>query len=243
MVFSAKSSHIASALSIVDIVSVLYGATIKQSDKFILSKGHACIAVYGALAEIGILDKAELESFGKDFSRLMAHISHHAPGVEFSTGSLGHGLPFGAGKAMAARLLNKASRVFVLLSDGELAEGSNWEAINFASHHKLSNLLAIVDYNKLQSLGLVEDILSVEPISDRFKSFGWDAIEVDGHDHKHMIETLESWSADSDRPTAIIAHTIKGKGISFMENNLEWHYRPPNDEEFHKALSEVLGAQ
>jgi transketolase len=246
MVYKAKASHIGSALSITDILAVLYGEVIrfdstdqnyKLRDRFILSKGHACVAVYSMLAEVGFIPKEQLETYGDDFSWLMNHISHKVNGVEFSTGSLGHGLPFGVGKALAAKARGEAWRTFVLLSDGEMDEGSNWEALMFAAHHKLTNLTAIIDYNKLQSLDSVTNTLGLEPLVDKLKAFGCAVHEIDGHDHHLIAEALSSTS--DEKPTVIVAHTIKGKGVSFMENRVEWHYKNPNDEQLTMALAEL----
>jgi transketolase len=246
MVHRAKASHIASALSISDILAVLYGKVMRidpanpsweSRDRFILSKGHACVAVYSTLAEVGYFPKSQLQSYGDDFSWLMNHISHKVPGVEFSTGALGHGLPFGVGKALAAKARGEKWRTFVLLSDGEMDEGSNWEALMFAAHHQLSNLFAIIDYNKLQSLDSVSNTLGLEPLADKLSAFGCAVHEVDGHDHEQMAHVLSTHA--SGKPTAIIAHTVKGKGVSFMESRVEWHYKNPNDEQLALALAEL----
>ena len=246
MVHSARASHIASALSIVDILAVLYGKVMNISaalissdirDRFILSKGHACVALYSTLAEMNMIRKCELESYGQDFSWLMNHASHKVPGVEFSTGALGHGLPFGVGKALAAKSANWGWRTFVLLSDGEMDEGSNWEAMMFAAHHRLDNLTAIIDYNKLQSLDTVANTLGLEPLRDKLQSFGWEVQEVDGHNHNELLNAL--LSKPVGKPSIIIAHTIKGKGISFMENAVAWHYKNPNDDQLALALIEL----
>jgi transketolase len=248
MVHKAKASHIASALSIADVLAVLYGKVMcfepgdpfkSMRDRFILSKGHACVAVYSTLAEVGLIPKAQLETYGDDFSWLMNHISHKVDGVEFSTGALGHGLPFGVGKALAAKSRGDSWRTFVLLSDGEMDEGSNWEALMFASHHKLFKLTAIIDYNKLQSLDTVAKTLALEPLADKLRAFGCEVHEVDGHDHEHIATALLSVS--QSKPTVIVAHTTKGKGVSFMENRIEWHYKNPNDEQLATALAQ-LGA-
>jgi transketolase len=252
MVHRAKASHIGSALSISDIVAVLYGDVMRVDpsnpgwaarDRFILSKGHACVAVYAALAARGFISQRDLESYGRDHSALMNHISHKVPGVEFSSGSLGHGLPFGVGKALAARRLKASWRTFVLLSDGELGEGSNWEACMFAAHHELDNLVAIVDYNKLQSLTTVEKTLRLEPLADKFRAFGWHVREVDGHDHSVLSSTLGSAPWQAGRPSMVVAHTVKGKGVSFMEDRVEWHYRSPNDAQLQQALAELESAR
>jgi len=249
MVHRANASHIASALSIADILAVLYGRVMNIDpavpsfdlrDRFILSKGHACVAVYAALAEVGVFPKATLETFGADFSTLMNHISHKVPGVEFSTGSLGHGLPFGVGKALAARIKSQPWRTIVLLSDGEMDEGSNWEGMMFAAHHRLNNLIAIIDYNKLQSLGSVANTLGIEPLVDKLTAFGWEVQEVDGHSHSQLLDGLTTKA--TDRPRAFVAHTVKGKGVSFMENRVEWHYKYPNADQLSSALAELGGA-
>ena len=246
MVHRAKASHIASALSIADVLAVLYGQVMKidpadenyeERDRFILSKGHACVAVYATLAEVGLIPKEQLETYGDDFSWLMNHISHKVSGVEFSTGSLGHGLPFGVGKVLAAKCRDSSWRTYVLLSDGEMDEGANWEALMFAAHHKLKNLTAIIDYNKLQSLDTVANTLGLEPLVDKLKAFGCSVHEIDGHDHGQIIEALSS--ATNVKPKVILAHSTKGKGISFMENKVEWHYKNPNDEQLAKALAEL----
>jgi len=250
MVHRAKASHIGSALSISDIIAVLYGRVLRlraeepswpERDRFILSKGHACVAVYAALAERQFFPKTELLNYGRDHSPLMNHISHKVPGVEFSTGSLGHGLPFGVGKALAAKRRAAGWRTFVVLSDGELGEGSNWEAIMFAAHHRLDNLVGIVDYNKLQSLTTVDQTLRIEPLADKFQAFGWAAKEVDGHDHAELAAALDPTAVPRGRPLMLIAHTTKGKGVSYMENKVEWHYRTPNDQQLAQALAD-LGA-
>lgn len=248
MVHSAKASHIGSALSICDIVAILYGQILRYNlnqpddpnrDRFILSKGHACVAVYAALAEIGMISREQLLSYGQDHSLLMNHISHKVPGVEFSTGSLGHGLPFGVGKALAAQWRGEPWRTFVLMSDGELDEGSNWEAMLFAVHHGLDRLIAIIDYNKLQSLTTVAQTIRLEPLADKFKTFGWAVQEVDGHDHQALSDVLSTVPWIAGKPSMLIAHTIKGKGVSFMENQIEWHYRSPNAEQLAQALTEL----
>ncbi len=248
MVTSSNASHIGSALSIADILATLYEKVLninsknplwKNRDRFILSKGHACVALYSALACKGFFEKKELKTYGKDYSILMSHVSHHVPGVEFSTGSLGHGLPFGVGKALISKKTNKKWRTYVLMSDGELGEGSNWEALLFASHHKLDNLLAIVDYNKLQSFGSTEDTLSLEPLEMKFRSFGWEVRIIDGHNCEELYDSMSTTPWVKKRPSIIIAKTTKGKGVSFMENSVDWHYRSPSKEQLKKALIEI----
>jgi transketolase len=246
MVHRSKASHIGSALSITDIVAVLYAGALNvdphapknpSRDRFILSKGHACVAIYAALAETGFFPRTALAAYATDGSQLMTHISHHIPGVEFSTGALGQGLPFGVGKALAAKRSGKDWRTVVLMSDGEMGEGSNWEAFLFAAHHKLDNLTAIIDYNKLQSLGTVASTLGLEPLADKLNAFGWAVREVDGHDHDALVANLSNEKWQPGKPQMLIAHTIKGKGVAYMENKVEWHYRSPNDEQLAEALA------
>ena len=243
------SSHIASSLSIADILAVLYSGTLRVNpkdtkspdrDRFILSKGHAGAAMYAVLAEAGFFSPEKLESHYQDGSDLCGHVSHIGiPGVELSTGSLGHGLSVGVGMALGAKMDNLTHRVVVLLSDGECDEGSNWEAILFAAHHGLDNLVAIIDYNKIQSLDFVSETLALEPFSEKWQSFGWAVREVDGHDHQDLQNALTNFPFKTGKPSVIIAHTTKGKGVSFMENTVLWHYRCPKDEEFEAALKEL----
>ena len=240
------SSHIGSILSIADILAVLYGSILSyrsnnpkwsKRDRFILSKGHAGAGVYAALAECGFIPLEKLKTHYQDGSDLSGHVSHKGiPGVEFSTGSLGHGLPVAAGMALAAKIDQNKHRIFVLMSDGECDEGSNWEAILFAAHHKLNNLTVIVDRNMLQSIRSTEDTLSLEPFADKWKSFGWETVEIDGHNHKDIFDVCCSRKVLEGRPLCIIANTVKGKGVSFMEGNTLWHYRSPQDKEFDAAM-------
>jgi transketolase len=248
MVSEACASHIGSALSIADIVAVLYERVLRveptqpqmpDRDRLILSKGHACVAVYAALAIKGFFPVSELETYGQDHSNLMNHISHKVPGVEFSSGALGHGLPFGVGKALASKRLKASWRTFVILSDGEMDEGSNWEALMFAAHHKLDNLVAIIDYNKLQSLTTVAQTLGIEPLAAKLSAFGWSVQEIDGHDHGQLSQALSSVPWEAGKPSVLIAHTVKGKGVSFMENKVEWHYRSPSADQLAQALAEL----
>jgi len=248
MVYRARASHIGSALSICDILAVLYGKVLRFDprnpahplrDRFILSKGHACTALYGTLAEVGFFPISDLDTYGNDHSVFMNHVSHKVPGVEFSTGSLGHGLPFGVGKAVAARLGGDTWRTFVLMSDGELGEGSNWEAFMFAAHHKLETLVAVIDYNKLQSLDTVENTLGIEPLAAKAEAFGWATRSVDGHDHIAIEDALTHLPWIKGKPSLLITHTTKGKGVSFMENSLEWHYKSPSHEQVEQALLEL----
>jgi len=249
MTHRGKSSHVASVLSMADIVAVLYGKVLEKRpeepqwphrDRFILSKGHAGAGVYAALAETGYFPADWLKNHCAQGSKLCGHVSHIGiPGVELSTGSLGHGLAVGAGMAYAGKLDGKNYRVFVLLSDGECDEGSNWEAILFAAHHRLANLVAIVDYNKIQSLGPVSETLGLEPFAAKWRDFGWKVKEVDGHDHVQLAASLDILPETGAPPTCIIAHTTKGRGVSFMQNSVLWHYRSPQGEEFIAALAEL----
>jgi transketolase len=243
------SSHIGSILSISDILAVLYGKTLRVDaknpkwelrDRFILSKGHAGAGVYAALANTGFFDVEKLKTHYQDGSDLSGHVSHKGiPGVELSTGSLGHGLGVGVGMAMAAKMDKRDNNAVVLLSDGECDEGSNWEAILFASHHKLDNLVAIVDYNKLQSLATVKSTLNLEPFAGKWRAFGWNVVEVDGHNHDELSAVLSARPIKKNKPTVILAHTTKGKGVSFMENQVLWHYRTARGEEFDAAMAEL----
>lgn len=248
MVHCANAAHLGGALSMADLLAVLYKEVLridpgnpewKDRDRFILSKGHSCVGVYVALALRGFFPVEELEDYGKDGSRMMTHVSHKVPGVEFSTGSLGHGLPFGCGKALAAKRLGQKWRVFVMLSDGEMDEGSNWEAVLFSPQHKLDNLVAIIDYNKIQSLGTVSEVMELDPLAEKLKAFRWAVREIDGHDHGQILEALSSVPWESGKPSCLIAHTVKGKGVDFMENQLVWHYRAPNEEQLKLALRQI----
>lgn len=242
----ANASHSGSALSIVDILVVLYFKIMNidpknphkvDRDRFILSKGHASSALYVTLSKRGFFEKELLEKFYVDGGILPGHLDKtSAPGIEVSAGSLGHGLSLGIGMAIASKLDNIGFNVYVLCGDGELNEGSMWEAILFAGHKKLDNLTLIVDYNKLQGYGYTKDVIDLEPLVDKFKSFNWNVREIDGHNFEEIGKVLKE---KSSKPKAVIAHTIKGKGVSFMENRLEWHYKSPNDKELKQALREL----
>lgn len=251
MVVRSKASHIGSALSMADILAVLYHDILRINPKnpddpnrdiFILSKGHACVSLYATLGLKGFFDLKELESYGQDDSNFMNHISHKVTGVEFSTGSLGHGLPFATGKALGSKMKKNENKVFVILGDGELDEGSNWEALLFAAHHKLNNLIAIIDYNNLQSLTTVKDTLGIEPLRDKFMAFGCEVFEVDGHNHNDLLSVLKKALEVVNKPVVIIAKTVKGKGVSYMENKVKWHYSTPNNDELELALNEIKNA-
>ena len=249
MTHLGKSSHVGSVLSMADILAVLYGHVMRYDpghprwegrDRFILSKGHAGAGVYAALSECGFFDRAELRKHYQNGSIFSGHVSHKGvPGVEISTGSLGHGLGVAVGMALAAKRLNRAWRTFVLMSDGECDEGSVWEAAMFAGHHKLDNLVAVIDYNKIQSLALVSETLTLEPFADKWRAFGWDVHEVDGNDHAALEACFAELSEWPNRPHCVIAHTIKGKGVSFMENAVLWHYRTPQGAEYEAAIAEL----
>ena len=240
-------------MSCADVLAVLYGRVLRvdplrprwpDRDRFILSKGHAGCAVYAALAERGFFPVEKLLTHYQDGSDLSGHVSHKGiPGVEVSTGSLGHGLSIGAGMAYAGKLDGATNRVVVLLSDGECDEGSTWESALFAAHHKLDNLVAILDYNKIQSLAPVAETLALEPFAKKWTSFGWALREVDGHDHEALFDALATIPFAVGQPSCLIAHTLKGKGVSFMENTVLWHYRTARGEEYQAALRELEGAK
>jgi len=255
MTSQGRTSHVGSCLSIADVLSVLYASVLRMDpsnpnapdrDRVILSKGHAGAALYAVLAESGYFDVGELARHGANGSPFSGHVSHlGVPGVEVSTGSLGHGLSIGAGMALNSQRRSLGFRTFVILSDGECDEGSVWEAAMFAAHHRLTSLVAIIDYNKLQSLTTTAATLNLEPLADKWRSFGWRAVEVDGHDLDALRSALAPSAASGDRaPTVVIAHTVKGKGVSFMEDSVLWHYRPPDAAECEAALAELdaLGA-
>ncbi len=242
----AHVGHIGSCLSVADIIATLYGGTLDigapddpDRDRFILSKGHAALALYAALHVRGWLSAAELDTFCGDASRLGVHPEHVVPGVDFSTGSLGQGLSVAAGAALAARLLGSRRRVFVLLSDAECDEGSTWEAIMFAAHHRLANLVAIVDLNGQQALGYTKDVLDLSPMAERWQAFGWDVQVVDGHDEKQLGAAISALDTVSGRPHVLVAQTVFGRGVSFMEGQIRWHYLPMSDEQYVQALREV----
>jgi len=249
----ANASHIGSCLSMADFLAVLYARTLRYDpaspewpdrDRFILSKGHGCAALYAVLAECGFFPLEWLETYYLDGTRLAGHATHKGtPGVEMSTGSLGHGLPVASGICLAAKRDGLSNRAFVVLSDGECDEGSNWEAALFAPHHKLDNLTVIIDYNKIQSLGNVKDVIDLEPLAEKWRAFGWATRELDGHDIGALETALSQVPFEPGRPSCIVAHTIKGKGVSFMENKLQYHYTPPRGDELQRALEELDGSR
>jgi transketolase len=249
MVHRAKSSHVGSCLSMTELLAVAYGRILRidptrpdwpDRDRFILSKGHACAALYAVLAETGFFPTSWLRTFYQNGSVLAGHITHTGvPGVEVSTGSLGHGLPLACGMALAGKRDGRPYRVFALLSDGECDEGSTWEAMLFAGHHKLDNLVVIIDYNKIQSIDRVAEVLDLNPFAEKWSACRWSVREIDGHDLSEAERTLGQVPFLAGSPTCIIAHTVKGKGVSFMEDKLLWHYRSPSEEDLQKALAEL----
>lgn len=243
-------SHIGSIFSCADILAVLYGGILNvdpgaprspERDRFLLSKGHAGGGLYAALAERGFFPVEQLVTHYQNGSDLSGHVSHKLPGIEVSTGALGHGLSIAAGIAYAGILKEAAHRVFCLLSDGECDEGSTWEAALFAAQHQLSNLVAIVDYNRSQGIAPISEVIELEPFADKWTAFGWTVREVDGHDHEALHRLLQGIPFAAGKPSCLIAHTTKGKGVSFMENTVLWHYRVPRGAEFDAALIELEG--
>ena len=249
MACAARAPHVASSLSCVDILVALYFHILRidpqkpadpMRDRFILSKGHACSAQYAALAERGFFPVDLLREYARNGGRLAEHPGPSCvPGIEAATGSLGHGLPIGMGLAYAARLRHQPYRVFVLLSDGECHEGSVWEAAMWAPAHRLDNLVVIVDDNKWSALQRSRASMALDPLAEKWSAFGWQVMEVDGHDATALLAALERIPREPERPTALIAHTVKGKGVSFMEDDLEWHYRPPTSTDVERALREL----
>ncbi len=248
MTHRGHSGHVGSMLSMAEILAVLYTRILRVDprrptwdgrDRFVLSKGHGGCAVYAVLGELGFFPKDWFEGYYRDAGRLMGHISHHVPGVEFSTGSLGHGLPVAVGMALAARNAGKTHRVVCLMSDGDCDEGSTWEALLFAAQHKLDNLTVIVDYNKVQALGMSKDVLDLEPFARKLDDCHWSVKEVDGHDVVAIEKALSRLPFVKGRPSWLICHTTKGKGVSWMENTVSCHYGSVNDEQLARALAEI----
>lgn len=240
MIYITKSSHIGSCFSVVDILNILYAKILDVDPKFskksdrdflIMSKGHAAAALYSTLAHYGFIPVKELAEYCKNGGRLAGHSNANVPGVELSTGALGHGLSVGCGIALATD-----KNIYVILSDGECDEGAIWEAALFAPHHNLKNLTIIIDYNKIQSFGLTNKVLNLEPFASKWKSFNWEVLEVDGHNYNELDQ---AFAYRASLPKVMIAHTIKGKGVSFMENNLIWHYRSPDEGQYDKAYKEL----
>lgn len=248
----AETPHLGSSLSCVDMLVAAYWAALRvdparpldpNRDRFILSKGHAATALYAALAERGFFDPKLLDTYNEDGAALPEHPGLQCvPGVEAATGSLGHGLPIALGMALAARIQNRPSRCLVLMSDGECEEGSVWEAAMFAPAQKLDTVTVMIDYNKWQATGRSDEIMALAPLADKWRAFGWDACEVDGHDLDALLTALRREPDGTGRPRAIVCHTVKGKGVSFMEDDNNWHYRIPTAEEVEKARVELWQA-
>ena len=248
MTSAGGGSHIGAVFSCADILAVLYGGILRvdpaapkspNRDRFVLSKGHAGAGLYAVLAERGFFPVEQLLTHYQDGSDLSGHVSHKLPGVDVSTGSLGHGLSIAAGMAYAAKLKSSPHRVFCLLSDGECDEGSTWEAALFAAHHGISNLIAIVDYNRIQGIAPVSEVIELAPFAEKWTAFGWGVREVDGHDHQALSIAFAAAPFVPGKPSCLLAHTVKGKGVSFMENTVLWHYRIPRGAEFDAALAEL----
>jgi transketolase len=249
MCHAAKSAHLGSSLSCADILVAAYWSALRidpakpqdpDRDRFILSKGHAAMALYATLALRGYFPEAELATYNEDGGRLAEHPpANQLPGVEAATGSLGHGLPLAVGMALAGRLQQRDFRIFALMSDGENNEGSVWEAAMFAAGQGLQNLCVVIDYNKWQATDRSNEVMALAPLADKWRAFGWDASEIDGHDVEAIAERLRAAPNGSGKPVALIAHTVKGKGVSFMEDDNNWHYRSPTAEEVVLARREL----
>ena len=244
----ANAGHTGGSLSCLDILNVLYNRVLNVSpanfadpnrDRYIQSKGHSVEALYTVLADRGFYDREELDTLNQYQSHFIGHPTRKVPGVEQNTGALGHGLPIAVGTALAAKLDERSYRVFTLLGDGELEEGSNWEASMAAAHYKLDNLTVIVDYNKLQITGTVESVAGNNNLAQKFNAFGYAVREVDGNSIPQLLAAFEALPFEAGKPNLILAHTVKGKGISFMENQVNWHHHVPTDEEFAMAMKEL----
>jgi len=239
----ARVGHIGSALSIADMMGAVVSVMSSRDpadperDRFVLSKGHASLAMYAALSEVGVLSADDLATFCADDSLLGVHPEHLLTGVDFSTGSLGQGLTMAVGAALAASMQQSARRVFAIVSDAECNEGSIWEAAMFAGHHRLSNLTVLVDHNHQQAFGHTVDVLDSAAMADRWRAFGWNVIEADGHDEAALVRILTS--VENDRPRVVVAETTFGKGVSYMENEIKWHYFPMSDDEYQRAMSDI----
>ena len=238
-VYNANSGHVGGALSCADILVAIYFNLINEGDKIVLSKGHASAALYAVLAEKGFFPKEELATFRKINSRLQGHPSYvKTPGIDASSGSLGQGLSVANGIALSFKLDKKSNHVYAILGDGEIQEGQIWEALMTANHYKLNNLIAFLDYNKLQIDGTNEEVMKIAPVKEKFEAFGFFVQEIDGHDFEKIIWAVKNAKKQS-KPSIIIANTIKGKGVSFMENKCEWHGKAPKKEEYEMAISEL----
>ncbi len=246
MVYKAQSSHVGSNYSAIDILTILYDiANItkekkKNEDKIIISKGWIAASVYYFLARKGIIPKKDLDSYCKKDSKYIGLLEPTVNGVEASGGSMGFGLPFGTGFALSKKIKEDKGRVYVLMGDGEMQCGTTWESALIASHQKLDNLTVIIDCNDLQAMGKVKDVLDIGNLKKKWEAFNWEAIEIDGHNFKEIEMALTVFSKKKEKPTVIIAKTIKGKGVSFMENDNQWHYRAPEKEEYERAMRELI---
>jgi len=248
---NAQTGHTAGSLSCIDILNVLYNRVMnvspenfndKARDRYIQSKGHSVEALYVILSDQGFFPDADIDTFSQYQSHYVGHPTRKVAGIEHNTGALGHGLSMSVGIALAGKMDKAPYKVYTLLGDGELAEGSNWEALMAAAHYKLDNLMAIIDYNKLQITGPVSNVCSVEPLREKFESFGWYVQEVDGHDLDNMEQLFKSAPFEKDKPNMVIAHTVKGKGISFIEGDYEWHHKVPDDEQYKESIAELSQA-
>ena len=250
MVHASKAAHLGSSLSVIDILSVLFSNVAKvsqadpdslSSDQVIVSKGHAAAGTYAVLSHAGFFSASLLDEYCNDGAALGGHVTYgKVPGIPFSTGSLGHGLPLGIGLALARTRAASDAFVFVVMSDGECNEGTTWESALIANQFRLGNLVALIDRNRQQSFGDTEETIALDPFDEKWSAFGWNVYEVDGHDHEQITEALLKAKANNGlNPTVVICNTTKGKGVSFMENEVVWHYRPPNDEQFNLALAEL----
>lgn len=251
-IFNAKAGHTGGSLSVVDILNVLYNRIMNVSpenfdsnerDRFVQSKGHCVEALYVVLADQGFFPEEDLLTLCKFNSPYIGHPTKYIPGIEQNTGGLGHGLTICCGNAIAAKKDNSPAKVFTVLGDGEMAEGSNWEAFMLAAHYKLDNLCAILDYNKLQISGSNAEVMGLEPLDKKLEAFGWAVKHVDGNDINALTETLESLPFEDGKPSFVIAHTTKGKGVSYMENNLKWHHGVPSEEQYNMAMEELKIAE
>jgi transketolase len=249
LAYNTNTSHTGGTMSQADILAVLYSGVMNitpdtlndpKRDRFIESKGHCCASYYAALALKGFMNYDELmEEYCKNGSQYFEHVSHKLPGVEVSTGSLGHGLPIACGMAIGAKRTHHNNSVYIIVGDGEINEGSNWESFMFAAQNKLDNLCVIIDKNKMQALGFTKDVLCLDPLADKLKAFQWNVLDIDGHDIGQLLDAFDNFKKTEGKPTVIIANTIKGKGVSYMENNLKFHYSAPNVEELKIALEEL----
>jgi transketolase len=241
MTHKTRAAHVGSGLSVIDILATTFVHKYYKLETYqteiLLSKGHAAAALYAVLHELNLLNGIPLDQYCEDDSKIYGHVNHLAsPEIPLSTGSLGHGMPFALGMALASRLKESPGRTFVILSDGECNEGTTWESALVANQFKLNNLVVIIDRNRIQSLGMTEETISLEPLEEKWKSFGWKTVVIDGHDHSAILEALETETA---APLCIIAETIKGKGVTFMENSVLWHYKSPSSEELTDAIEQV----